>query len=276
MSIEHNQKKSALVVGAMGGLATATTNLLTKNGWEVFAADISEEIFNAYNSNESVISVLMDITNDESVENAFNLISGKTDKLDAIINMAGVLKIGSMIELPVHDLQTALDINLYGTYRVNKEFFPLLFPVKGRIINLSSEVGWQSSAPFNGLYSLSKHALEAYSDALRRELAFLDIKVIKIQPGPFKTNMTKSAEFLFAEAENNSLLFKKNLEKGSSYLPKVYENANNPDLVAKVILKAITSSNPKITYSVRPDISRLILNLLPHKWVDRILKKVLS
>lgn len=68
---------------------------------------------------------------------------------------------------------------------------------KGRIVNISSETGWMSGGPFNGAYASSKHAIEAYSDSLRRELALLDMPVIKIQAGPFKTDMVKSIESNF-------------------------------------------------------------------------------
>ena len=141
---------------------------------------------------------------------------------------------------------------------------------------MSSEVGNQMAAPFNGLYSMSKHALEAYSDALRRELAFIGIKVIKIQPGPFKTAMTKNAEKLFIEAEEQSQLFKKNLKKGIPYLPKVYKAAHDPIYVARAILKALESSNPKIAYSIRADKARKFLDWLPVSWADKIILKTLS
>ena len=141
---------------------------------------------------------------------------------------------------------------------------------------MSSEVAKQTAAPFNGLYSISKHAVEVYSDALRRELAFLGIKVIKIQPGPFKTNMTRNVEKQFIDAKDKSVYFKENLEKGISYLPQVYKNANDPKDVAKVILKAMEAKNPKIAYAIKPDLARLILDFLPSRWSDLIIKKTLS
>ena len=123
---------------------------------------------------------------------------------------------------------------------------------------------------------MSKHALEAYSDALRRELAFLGIKVIKIQPGPFKTSMTKHAEALFVEAENNSVYFKQHIKRGIPYLPKVYKNANDPIHVAKNVLKALTVKNPKIAYLIKPDLLRLMLDKLPVRWADKLIKMALS
>lgn len=271
-----NTIKQALLIGALGGLGSATVDILSQNGWHVFAADVQEKVFSHYEDNSNVTPLQIDITKEESIKEAFQLISNKTDGLNAVINMAGILKVGSMVELAVSDLQHALEINLFGVYRVNQQFLPLLLERKGRIIILSSEVGRQTAAPFNGIYAISKHALEAYSDALRRELSFIGIKVIKIQPGPFKTFMTKNAEQQFLDAQKKSVYFKTNLAKGIPYLPKVYKNAHEPEIVAKVILQALKSSQPKTAYFIKPDLSRMMLDKLPAKWADKIIKKVLS
>lgn len=270
------RKKQALLIGALGGLGSATSLHLSKSAWHVFAADQKEGIFDAYGQVENITPLQMDITQTESIEKAFKLISSQTSSLDAVIHMAGMLKIGSLAELPVSELEKALDINLLGVYRANQHFLPLLLPPKGRIIILSSEVARQVAAPFNGIYTISKYALEAYSDALRRELAFLGIKVIKIQPGPFKTDMTKKAEQLFVEAHENSLHFKNNLSKGFSYLPKVYKKAHDPVYVARAISKALESSHPRTRYVLKPDIARMLLDRLPVKCADKVIARVLS
>jgi short-subunit dehydrogenase len=218
----------------------------------------------------------LDISDRASIEKAYEIVADKTDVLDAVINMPGILKVGSLVELPLEELKQVMEINLFGMYAINKQFLPLILNAKGRIINLSSEVGTQMAAPFNGFYAISKHAVEAYSDALRRELAFLGIKVIKIQPGPIKTQMTKSAEEKFIEAAKASVLFKKHIAKGLPYLPKVYQNAQNAEVVARAILKAVNDPKPRIAYSVKKDKIRQMLDLLPVSWADLIIKKALS
>jgi len=268
--------KHIFISGAFGGLAKATIDGLIKNGWHVFASDINPEIMSYYKDMDQVTPLIMDVTDQKAIEEAYAIIKQKSDGLDAVITMSGILKIGSLVELSTEALRQLMEINLYGMYAVNKIFLPLLIKRKGRILTLSSEVGYQRAAPFNGLYSMSKHAVEAYSDALRRELAFINIKVIKIQPGPFKTPMTKNAELQFIEAAEHSVYFKANLKKGIPYLPKVYKNANDPAYVAEIILKALNAKNPKIAYSVKPDPFRFLLDKLPAPWVDWIIKKMLS
>ena len=269
-------KKVALVIGAQGGIGKATAALLCERGWYVIAADVQFEEGYAPSINETVEQIQIDITNDSSAKAAFDRISQRTGGLDAVIHAAGILQIGSMVELPIDKLQQALDINLLGVYRINQIFLPLILKRRGRIIHLSSEVGTQTAAPFNGMYSITKHALEAYSDALRRELMFLGIEVIKIQPGPIKTSMTKSGEDLFAEAERNSVHFKKQLNKGRSYLPSVYRDAHEPMVVAEIVLKALESKSPRIAYRVVQDTTRRLLDLLPDKWSDKLIKYFLS
>lgn len=269
-------KKQALLIGALGGLGSATTKHLSQNGWHVYAADNQQDILGHFKQTAYITPVFLDVTKPDTIEKAYQLISAQTSYLDAVIHVAGILKIGSLAELPVSELEKALDINLLGVYRVNQLFLPMLLQGKGRILILSSEVARQTAAPFNGIYTISKYALEAYSDALRRELAFLGVRVIKIQPGPFKTDMTRKAEQLFVEARKNSVYFKNNLSKGISYLPGVYKRAHDPVRVARIIRKALESSHPRTAYKVKVDVSRAVLDLLPVKWADKILIRALS
>ena len=194
-------KKTALVTGAGGGLGHATTERLVANGWKVFAADISKDLLRSSMHDPDVVPVVIDVTDQESIQSAYDAVASQTDRLDGIVNFAGIMGVGSLTDIPEERLARILDINVMGTYRVNKTFLPLVEAARGRIVNLSSETGWQSAAPFNGPYAMSKHAIEAYSTALRRELALLDIKVVTIQPGAFRTNMVAGIEEAFTAAE---------------------------------------------------------------------------
>jgi NAD(P)-dependent dehydrogenase (short-subunit alcohol dehydrogenase family) len=223
---------------------------------------------------DHVTALQLDITDPDAIKDVFDMISSRTSGLDAIIHTAGILRIGSLVELPVSDLEETLHVNLLGIYRINKQFLPLLLQRNGRIIILSSEVGRQTAAPFNGTYSISKHALEAYADALRRELSFLGLRVIKIQPGAFRTTMTKNTEQLFVEAADKSTYFTKQLSKGISYLPKVYRHANHPALIARKIMRVLESANPPAAVPVKQNTIRTILEWLPAKWADKLFYKV--
>ena len=269
-------KKNILITGAYGGLGISLIDILLKSDWHIFACDINTSTPEKYQNHSQITSLTMDVRDFDAIEESYKVISKQTDQLDAIVHSAGLLEVGSMIEIPIEKIQKILDVNLLGVYQINKTFLPLILKSKGRILIMSSETGKQTSAPFNGAYALSKHALEAYADALRRELLFYNIKVIKFQPGAFKTNMTKQVELLFINAERDSVLFNKNIAKGRSYLPKVYENANDPKILAEIIKKALTAKNPKTTYAVKQDFLRNFLEYLPVKWADKFIKRFLS
>jgi NAD(P)-dependent dehydrogenase (short-subunit alcohol dehydrogenase family) len=267
--------KTALVTGAGGGLGHATVERLVAAGWKVFAADISEEMLRASMHDPDVVPVVIDVTSQESINSAYDAVASQTDRLDGIVNFAGVMGVGSLTDIPEERLARILDINVMGTYRVNKTFLPLVEAAKGRIVNLSSETGWQSAAPFNGPYAMSKHAIEAYSTALRRELALLDIKVVTIQPGAFRTNMVAGIEKAFTAAEAETPKFAQVLRKLKTLAGKEIESARDPDILAQVIETALTTKRPKPVYSVKPDRLRSTLEKLPLRAADGLYIAVL-
>ncbi len=269
-------KKTALVTGAGGGLGHATVERLVANGWKVFAADISKDLLRSSMHDPDVVPVVMDVTDNESIDSAYDAVASQTDRLDGIVNFAGVMGVGSLTDIPEERLARILDINVMGTYRVNKKFLPLVEAAKGRIVNLSSETGWQSAAPFNGPYAMSKHAIEAYSTALRRELALLDIKVITIQPGAFRTEMVAGIERAFTAAEAETPKFAPVLRKLKSLAGKEIESARDPDILAQVIEQALTLKRPKPVYSVKPDKLRSALEALPLRASDGLYVAVLK
>jgi NAD(P)-dependent dehydrogenase (short-subunit alcohol dehydrogenase family) len=279
-------QKVALITGATGGLGLSTAKYLVSKGWHVFASDCNTEALDKLNEEENITPLFMDVSKSESVKEAYQQLIEKIKRLDAIVNFAGVLRVGSMAEMEEETLKLVMEINVMGTYRVNRTFLPLLLSQtnasnqnkqsQGRIVNISSETGWQSGAPFNGAYAMSKHAVEAYSDSLRRELMFLDIPVIKIQPGPFKTNMVKSIEHNFSLAEASSTLFKKQLYRVKRLAMHEHDKANNPKLLAQTIHKALSSPRPKAAYSVKPDKLRASMDYFPTKWVDNLMKILLQ
>jgi NAD(P)-dependent dehydrogenase (short-subunit alcohol dehydrogenase family) len=274
--MQFTTQKTVLLTGGTGGLGGATRDLLLKNHYQVVVADFNREALRQLEGREGLIPVFADVTDTASMEAALAEVMQTTDRLDAVINFAGVLAVGSMLEIEEATLQRLIQVNLMGTYRTNKAFFPLVKAARGRIINISSETGWQSAAPFNGAYALSKHAIEAYSDALRRELTFCDIPVIKIQPGPFRSEMSGSIKANFQQAANDSKLFPDILTGLMPLAAQEGRQARDPVIVAEAVLKALTTRYPKAAYSVKPALSRSFLEYLPTRLVDWLIKQVLG
>ena len=268
-------KRTALITGAGGGLGHALVERLVMDGWRIFAADISKDLLRTSMHDPDVLPIEMDVTNAESLRSAYDAIASRTDRLDGLVNFAGIMGVGSLTDIPEERLARVLDINVMGTYRVNKKFFPLVEAAKGRIVNISSETGWQSAAPFNGPYAMSKYAIEAYSTALRRELALLGVKVVTIQPGAFRTSMVEGIERAFTQAEAETPKFATVLRKLKGLAGKQIRSAHDPDLLAQVIETALTAKRPKLVYSVKPDWARSSLEKLPLRAVDQVYLAVL-
>ena len=267
-------KKTAFITGGAGGFGLALTELLASHGWHVFAADCDRQGLSALAGKSGVTGIYLDVSSTDSVQAAFEEVKNHTAHLDAVVNFAGILRVGPMIEMDEAVVQQVLDINLMGTWRVNKVFFPLL--KHGRIINVSSETGWHTASPFNGAYAMSKYGIEAYSDALRRELSIFDIPVIKVQPGPFKTDMVAATVDGFYTAAKNSQHYKKQLQHFGDLVDEANQKAADPALLAVVIHEALTVKKPKTAYSVKADAGRSFLEWLPVGISDSIFKKILS
>jgi NAD(P)-dependent dehydrogenase (short-subunit alcohol dehydrogenase family) len=122
---------------------------------------------------------------------------------------------------------------------------------------------------------MSKYAIEAYSTALRRELALLGIKVITIQPGPFRTDMVAGIERAFSQAESETTKFDRVIRKLKRLAAKQINSAHDPDILAQVIENALTVKRPKPVYSVKADRLRSSLERLPLRATDQVYLTVL-
>jgi NAD(P)-dependent dehydrogenase (short-subunit alcohol dehydrogenase family) len=128
----------------------------------------------------------------------------------------------------------------------------------------------------NGPYAMSKHAVEAYSDALRRELMFLDIPVVTVQPGPFRTDMVGGIRAAFDRAASSSPTFERLVRKVGAVAAGEEKRAHEPDVLAEVVWQAVTTPRPRTHYSVRPDRRRALLDRLPARVADAMLRKALG
>ncbi len=265
-------QKTVFITGGAGGLGGASSRHLAERGWRVFAADLDDAALARIDEVPGVTALRVDVSDTRSIEAAGAAVQQAVGGLDGIVNFAGILAVGSLVELEEAALARVLDVNVMGTFRVNRTLLPLVLNRSGRIVNISSETGWQSGMPFNGAYAMSKHAIECYSDALRRELVFLDVPVIKIQPGPFRTEMVTSIERSFARAAESSRYFGAMLKRLGKLTVKEQQKANDPAVVAYAVHTALTTSSPRAAYSVKPDLQRVALHYLPERVADRLLQ----
>ena len=259
-------KKYVLVTGTSGGIGRAVALRLLNAGYDVFGCNRRESAIDHPNFH----AVKMDVTSEESVLAARETVMQRTEVLEAVINISGMMFMGSLIEEPAGRLEQIMNVNLLGMDRVNRVFFPMIEKGHGRIINFSSEYGTYAVVPFNAFYTTSKHAVESYSDGLRREMKYLGIPVVTIRPGAFKTEMEQSTSEIFRKIMENSTHYKGVLSKMMPLLVGGTKNAKDPDVMAQVVMKAITDRHPKNVYSCNHDLGVKLMSLLPGKVVDEI------
>ena len=263
--------KYALFTGAGGGLGGAGARALAAAGWTVFAADINEAALAEIGREANIIPVKLDVTSGESIAAAVAQVQKTTDRLDAVINFAGIHTMGSLVEGEIAGtLERMIDINVMGMVRVNRAFFGMVKAGGGRIINCSSECGYMKSQPFNGPYTVTKYAVEAYNDSLRRELLCQDVPVVKIQPGSFKTNMHSDAAAGFDKLYNSTQYYQKALGKMKPMMEMEFKMASDPKYLVQALLKAAQAKRPRINYRVKNSKLLGLVELVPDKLLDAI------
>jgi len=178
--------RTALITGAGGGLGHATVERLVAKGWKVFAADIRTDLLRSSMHDPDVVPIVMDVTDRESIRSAYETISSHTDRLDGVVNFAGVMGLGSLTDIPEERLARILDINVMGTFRVNKTFLPLLEVAKGRIVNISSGAAVKAIEGWSA-YCVAKAGLTHLTRLLAAEEP--DITTVALRPGVVDTAM---------------------------------------------------------------------------------------
>lgn len=268
--------KYVIFTGATGDLGRCCAEAIAKlEDWTVFACGTNEEKLEELGKIERVIPIQLDVTSEKSIEQAYQMIRKTTYRLQAIINFAGIHTFASMVEGNcVTEIERMLNVNVMGMVRVNKQFFEMVRIGRGRIINCSSESGWMTPQPFNGPYTMTKYAVEAYNDSLRRELMYLHIPVIKLQPGSFKTQLTEKIFRDFDHVAATTNYYKKILNKMKPMMTMELGLDHDPQKLAKKVILALTAKLPHTKYKVCTGKLLLTLEFLPEKAVDLAYKAI--
>ncbi len=250
--------KTVLITGATDGLGKAAALLLAERGYNVFAAGRSaEKRANldalARQQNLPLETLQLNVCDDSSVQMAVASIYQKAGNIDVLINNAGLVYPGAVEDLRMEDWRRQFETNFFGVIRVTQAVLPKMRDRrKGRILMMSSVAGFVT-APTQGPYSASKHAIEAVSNALRHELYPYGIHTILIQPGYIVTNIQHTAMELAQS-------YKEKIETGP--YAKIYANylgsasstraksRTTPEDCARIMLKAIEAPRPKARYTV--------------------------
>ncbi|MCQ2430160.1 MAG: SDR family NAD(P)-dependent oxidoreductase [Clostridia bacterium] len=261
-------KGFTVVTGACGGIGAAVVRRLLDEGYNVIGLDLRDNGFAA----PGYTFLQTDITDPDSVRSSYAAVSGLTDSLAGIVNTAGIVFIGSLVEEDAELMQRILDVNVSGMARVNRVFFPLIEAGKGRFVNFSSEYGRFCSIPFHGYYTASKHAVERYTDSLRREMNYLGIRVVGIRPGAVNTSMTSGTVPAFERIMQTTTHFEKSYRTLSPLMVGATKHPTEPEVIADAVLRALTKKRPRRYYNIRQDVRVKLLSALPAGLTDFIFK----
>ena len=248
-----SEQKAILVTGASSGIGLKITQVLSSQGHFVFAGARKQKDLDALNEMENVQAVRLDVTKQEEIDAAVELVAKSGKGLYGLVNNAGVYIGGPSIEVETSELAWMMDINVLGPYRVTQAFAPMIIESKGRVSTIGSIAGILTGQ-FSGQYSMSKHAVEAYADALAAEMARFDVQVSVIEPGNYKSKISLSAGKRMTEKGyiKDDSLYADDM-KGMEGRFNDRSEHKEPDEVADAVVHALFSDKPKLRYMVVPN-----------------------
>ena len=250
--------KNVLITGTSNGFGNLAAKTLSRNGFKVWASMRNTQSRNLSKKQEleefaieqslSLKVIDLDVTHQQSIDNAIQTIISEDGKIDILINNAGMMYVGITEAYSIEQAQKQFDVNFFGIIRTTKAVLPYMRERSdGLIINTTSLAG-RLSFPYFGLYCASKFAVEAYTQSLRYELAPFGTEVCIVEPGPFGTNLLYSGP---READSHILEqygeFKSVPQVMLKNFEQFYETADAvpPQLVADTYLDLIKMQKGK-------------------------------
>ena len=243
------EKKIAFITGASSGIGEAAALALLKRGWIVYGGARRTERMQAAAA-QGLIPLHLDVTDAESRRAAVQTILEEHGRLDALVNNAGYGSYGSLEEVSQEEAHRQFEVNVFGLAAMCQEVLPLMrLKGRGRIVNVSS-MGGQIFTPMGGWYYAAKRAVEALSDCLRHEVAPFGIQVAIIEPGVIKTEWSDHAISSLEQVSGNGP-YQGLCHKLAKILRFGYASkfAGTPDMMARLIVRAITDPLPKLRYA---------------------------
>ncbi len=245
-----HKQKAVLVTGSNSGLGLKMTNELSQNGFYVYAGVLHKHEMDTMNKMDNVTAVQFDVRNQNEIDAAVKFIEQQGRGLYGLINNAGISVFGPLLETPIEQVQYLMDVNVYGPMRVTQAFTPMIIESKGRIATTGSIAGIVST-PIFGSYSMSKHAIEAYTDTLAQEMARFDVSVHVIEPGTYKSNIGIAAKKVLDDANywTEDTAYPQERAYFLDQLEKIDQHPD-PTRVGKAALHVMQSESPRSRYMV--------------------------
>lgn len=272
----NTNKFVILITGTSSGLGQAIAELLAKEGHIVYGTSrTNPDVETASSENKKNFNLLqMDVTNVASIRKAIQTLINCEGRIDVLINNAGVGVSGALELTTAEEFHYQIETNLVGTMNVCSQILPFMRKQhSGKIINISSIAGVMG-VPYQGLYSISKFGMEAYSESLSLETHPFNIKIILVEPGDFHTGFTSKRKI--SELSSIHEDYKESFLKTMDIIEKEELSGLKPMVLAKKINRIINKKRPKFRYSVANPIQKLSVfakKILPARWFQTVLRK---
>ena len=254
--------KVAVVTGSSSGIGYETSLTLARNGFLTYATmrnlKKSENIKSLAEKEKLPLKVVqLDVTDDSSVKNAIELVTTESSRIDVLVNNAGYSLYGAFEDTEMKELRAQYETNLFGVTRVTQAVLPFMRKQKsGIIVNISSGVVPMGGFPGGSAYVSTKFAIEGLSGSMRYELEPFGIKVVLVEPGVIGTNFVDNVVYAKKSQDPNSP-YSQIMQKMTTGFEEMMKNASSPELVARVVLGAVTDENPSLIYIAGKDIESL-------------------
>ncbi|MBE6532886.1 MAG: SDR family NAD(P)-dependent oxidoreductase [Ruminococcaceae bacterium] len=261
---------NVLITGAASGIGGSIADRFLSEGHRVFSLDIK-----GIPKRENLSHRVLDVTDFSAVSAYAEELSAMGVRLDIIISAAGIHAMASLVEDDVEAMKRLINVNLVGSMHIVRAMHRLLSG-DGRIIIITSEVAGFDPMPFNGLYTVSKTALESYAQALRQELGLIGQKVITIRPGAVKTPLADGSIKATADLAERTVLYQRGAKRFSSIASKFMGKPIEPWVLSALVYKAATKKHTRLVYKKHQNKGLVLLNLLPLRLQCAIIKLLLN
>jgi NAD(P)-dependent dehydrogenase (short-subunit alcohol dehydrogenase family) len=258
--------KVALVTGISSGIGRSTAIALKDAGYRVFGTvrKPGGEV------PDGIERLVLDVTDEASVQTAVAELKSKTGRLDLLVNNAGAALSGAIEEASTEQAQRLFDVNFFGVSRVTRAVLPMMREQgSGRVVIISSVLGFLPG-PYLGYYTASKHAVEGYGESLDHEVRGFGVRVVLVEPGFTKTRLDQNS----AAAANPVRAYEQARTRVQGVVNQSIESGDDPALIARAVLEAATAEKPKLRYPVGKRAGTLakLRSLLPSGMFDRSLR----
>jgi len=252
--------KVAVVTGSSSGIGFETSLVLARNNFHTYATMRNPEKGTKMRTvqtgeNLPIKIIQLDVTIDKSVSHAIQSILSESGRVDVLVNNAGYGLVGAFEELGMDEIKQQYETNFFGVMRVTQAVIPIMKEQKsGIIVNISSGAG-RFGYPGGSAYVSTKFALEGLSESIAYELDPFGIKVALVEPGFVRTNFSN---VIAKRSQEPHSQYSKMMEKMAGRIEEMSRNSSSPELVANIVLEAVTTKNPNLRYLAGKDVEQWI------------------